>query len=68
VEKQIVAKAEQRQISLIAASEELLAEKQPSKQFVDIEQLAGVVLFLCSESASQITGISLPVDGGWTAQ
>ena len=46
----------------------LLAEKQPSRQFVTVEQLAQVVLFLCSDSAAQLTGAAIPVDGGWTAQ
>jgi len=68
VEKQIEAKAKQNNISIGAAAEELLREKQPSKQFVSVEQLAGTVIFLCSENANQITGISVPVDGGWTAQ
>lgn len=35
--------------------------------FVSPEQLAGAVVFLCSEAAQQITGTSLALDGGWTA-
>ena len=46
----------------------MLAEKQPSMDFVTPEQLGGVLVFLCSPSADQITGISLSVDGGWTAR
>ena len=34
----------------------------------ELQQLAGLVLFLCSDSASSITGAALPVDGGWTAR
>lgn len=50
------------------AAKALLAEKQPSGQFVTLEQLAETAVFLSSDSAAQITGQSLAVDGGWTAQ
>jgi 3-hydroxybutyrate dehydrogenase len=36
--------------------------------FVTVEQLAGLVLFLCSPAADTITGTAIPMDGGWTAQ
>jgi len=68
VEEQIIAKAKQQNISFEKASESILEEKQPSKQFATSEQLGGLVVFLCSSAADQITGISIPVDGGWTAQ
>lgn len=51
-----------------AAREQLLGEKQPSKNFVQVEHLGDLAVFLCSESASQMTGTSLPLDGGWTTQ
>jgi len=68
VEKQIEAKSLDKDISMEEAAKQLLEEKQPSKQFVTLEQLSGVGLFLCTPAADQITGISIPVDGGWTSQ
>ena len=46
----------------------LLSEKQPSLEFATSEQIGDVAVFLCSDAASQIRGIALPVDGGWTSQ
>lgn len=37
-------------------------------RFVTVEQIAALVLFLCSEQAASITGAALPVDGAWTAR
>jgi 3-hydroxybutyrate dehydrogenase len=51
-----------------AAKMKLLSEKQPSLEFATPEQIGAVVVFLCSEAATRIRGIALPVDGGWTAQ
>ncbi|WP_407121884.1 3-hydroxybutyrate dehydrogenase [Bradyrhizobium sp. STM 3561] len=68
VEKQISDMAAQRGISQKEATEELLAEKQPSLQFASPEQLGGTVAFLCSAAADQITGTAISVDGGWTAR
>ncbi len=47
---------------------DLLAEKQPSLEFVSTEQIGALCVFLCSDAAAQITGIAVPIDGGWTAQ
>ncbi|RXG90224.1 3-hydroxybutyrate dehydrogenase [Bradyrhizobium vignae] len=68
VEKQISDMAAQRGISQKEATEELLAEKQPSLKFASPEQLGGTVAFLCSAAADQITGTAISVDGGWTAR
>jgi 3-hydroxybutyrate dehydrogenase len=68
VEKQIGDLASSKQISQEDAIEELLGEKQPSRTFVTPEQLGGTIAFLCSPAADQITGTTVSVDGGWTAQ
>jgi 3-hydroxybutyrate dehydrogenase len=68
VQKQIEDRAQRENISVERAKIELLAEKQPSEEFVTTQQLGAVALFLCSEAAAQIRGAALPVDGGWVAQ
>jgi 3-hydroxybutyrate dehydrogenase len=68
VEKQIEALAKEKGISLEDATVALVAAKQPSKQFVSTSELGDLAVFLCSESARSMTGVTLPVDGGWTAQ
>lgn len=51
-----------------AAIRDLLSEKQPNQTLLPPQCIGEVAAFLCSESAAGITGVSLPVDGGWTAQ
>ncbi len=68
VERQISDIAAQKRISQKEAAEEILAEKQPSLDFVSPSQLGGTVAFLCSPAADQITASAISVDGGWTAQ
>jgi 3-hydroxybutyrate dehydrogenase len=50
------------------ARHDLLAEKQPSLEFVTPEQLGELALFLCSEAAAQVRGAAWNMDGGWVAQ
>jgi 3-hydroxybutyrate dehydrogenase len=68
VQKQVDARAERDKLSQDAAKRSLLEEKQPSMQFVTTEQLAGLVVFLCSPTADQVRGVAWNVDGGWLAQ
>jgi len=68
VDKQIDDIAAQRGIGQKEAARDLLAEKQPSLEFVSPAQLGATVAFLCSAAADQITGTAISVDGGWTAQ
>eukprot|EP01098_Paradermamoeba_levis_P004203 TRINITY_DN1816_c0_g1_i1.p1 TRINITY_DN1816_c0_g1~~TRINITY_DN1816_c0_g1_i1.p1 ORF type:complete len:309 (+),score=86.73 TRINITY_DN1816_c0_g1_i1:42-929(+) len=68
ISKQIQLKADQKKVTVEEGAKELLREKQPALRFVETDQLAEVVCFLASRSADLITGVSLPVDGGWTAQ
>ena len=50
------------------AQHDLLAEKQPSLEFVTPAHLGELVLFLCSEAGSQVRGAAWNIDGGWLAQ
>jgi 3-hydroxybutyrate dehydrogenase len=68
IEPQIAARAQALGGDMEAGGRDLLAEKQPSRQFVSIEQLGQLAVFLCSPAADQITGAAIPIDGGWTAQ
>jgi 3-hydroxybutyrate dehydrogenase len=68
VQKQIDDRAKREGIEAEQAKSDLLAEKQPSGEFATPEQMGALCVFLCSDAASQIRGVALPVDGGWTAQ
>jgi NAD(P)-dependent dehydrogenase (short-subunit alcohol dehydrogenase family) len=45
-----------------------LMQDTPMGRFVEPEEVAAAVLFLASDAAAMITGVTLPVDGGWTAR
>lgn len=67
VEGQITETAKARGLSRDEVVRDVLLAAQWTKKFVTVEQIAGCALFLCSPAADNITGVSLPVDGGWTA-
>ena len=68
VEKQIEARAKKANSTIEQAKDALVSEKQPSGDFVTIEELADLALFLCGEGARQVRGVAWAMDGGWTAQ
>ncbi|QMU57625.1 MAG: 3-hydroxybutyrate dehydrogenase [Boseongicola sp.] len=68
VEAQIPNTAKEYGISEDEAIEKVILLKQPSKEFVTVEQIGGIVKFLCSDAAVQITGTTISADGGWTSQ
>lgn len=68
VEKQIPATMQARGLTEEQVIREVLLAAQPTKQFVSVQDIAEAVLYLCSDGARSITGTSLSIDGGWTAQ
>lgn len=67
VEKQIPDTAKARGITEEQVKRDVLLDRQPTKEFVTVEEVAGAALFLCSPAANQITGTEISIDGGWTA-
>jgi 3-hydroxybutyrate dehydrogenase len=68
VQKQIDAIAARESVSVEAATERLLGEKQPSRQFTTPEDIAALALFLCSDAGAKMRGSAISMDGGWVAQ
>ena len=68
VEMQIADQAKAHNLSEEQVISEVLLKKQVVKEFVPIETIAEMALFLASVNAATITGIAMPIDGGWSAQ
>jgi 3-hydroxybutyrate dehydrogenase len=68
VQKQIDARAEREGRSVEDTKTALLSEKQPMLDFSTPEQIGALSVFLSSQSAKTITGTTVSIDGGWTAQ
>jgi 3-hydroxybutyrate dehydrogenase len=68
VENQIPDTMKARNMTREQVVKDVLLAAQPTKQFVKVEDVAGLALFLTTPAADQINGASLSIDGGWTAQ
>ena len=67
VEKQIADQAKHHGISEDEVITKIMLQKAAIKQLIPKETIVSAVKFLCSEEAGTVTGIALPLDGGWVA-
>jgi len=67
VEKQIPDTMAARGLTREQVIKDVLLAAQPTKEFVTVEEIAGLALYLTSDLARSITGAILAIDGGWTA-
>jgi 3-hydroxybutyrate dehydrogenase len=68
VEKQIPQTAKARGLTEEQVIRDVLLHAQPTRQFVTVEELGALAVFLCTDAGRSMTGAALPVEGGWTAQ
>ncbi len=68
VQKQIPDTAKARGITEDQVINDVLLHAQPTKKFVQIDEVAALATFLAGDDAASITGAIMPIEGGWTAQ
>ena len=68
VRNQLEDTAKLRNMTTEDVIKKVMLANQPTKKFVDIEDVASLAAFLIGDSAKNITGSALKIDGGWTAQ
>jgi 3-hydroxybutyrate dehydrogenase len=67
VERQVPDTMRARNMTREQVLNDVMLAAQPTKQFVTVDQVASLAVYLCSDAAAQITGANLSMDGGWTA-
>ena len=67
VERQVPDTMKARNMTREQVIDDVMLAAQPTKEFVTVDQVASLAVYLCSDAAAQITGANLSIDGGWTA-
>ena len=68
VEKQIPDTAKARGMTEEEVKRDVILAAQPTKEFITVDEVASLAVYLCSDAAKAITGANLSIDGGWTAE
>ncbi|WP_347251007.1 3-hydroxybutyrate dehydrogenase [Zoogloea sp.] len=68
VEKQVADQAKVHNLPEDRVIREVILAAQPTRQFVEADEVAAFTLFLCSDAARSVTGSVQLIDGGWTAR
>jgi 3-hydroxybutyrate dehydrogenase len=68
VAKQVADQARVHGISQDAVIRDVFLAPQPTKQFVQPEEIAELAVYLSGDMARSITGTTISIDGGWTAK
>jgi 3-hydroxybutyrate dehydrogenase len=68
VEKQIPDTAKARGMTEEQVKRDVILAAQPTKEFITVDEVASLAVYLCSDAAKAITGANLSIDGGWTAE
>jgi 3-hydroxybutyrate dehydrogenase len=68
VEKRIPDTMKARGMTEEQVKRDVLLAAQPTKEFVTVDEIASLAVYLCSDAAKAITGANLSIDGGWTAE
>jgi len=68
VEAQIEKQAKVHQLTHEQVIRDVILAAQPTRRFIEVEEVAALAVFLCGDLARSITGAAIPIDGGWTAR
>ncbi len=68
VEGQIESQARAHALPREDVIRDVILAAQPIRRFIEVEEVAALVVYLCGDLARSITGAAIPIDGGWTAR
>ena len=68
VENQIPDTMKARGMTREQVIEDVLLVRQPTRKFVQPEDVGAMAVFLCRKEASNMNGANISMDGGWTAE